>query len=543
MELTPFKLEIQAERCSSSIASSESTRGDAGHEYGRVNFVAYQLKDMVYQWYEEWDYERGANKVLVSSSSTPAPKGAASAFISTSGPSLYLVPVENEFPEVFSNDLPGVSPDREIEFGIDLVPNTHPIFIPHYRMVQLNKVTVNNKYPIPRIDDLFDQFQGSISFSKIDLLSGYHHLKIKEVVHGEFAHMDKEMRELVKVEHMRLGGLYQEIELPEWKWEVIDMDFVTGLPWMKNLANFLPIRTNFLAVDYTTLCLHEIVKLYGAPILIISDREFAYNNSYYSSIGMAPFEILYGTRYRSPMGWFVHGEVDMFGPNLFYHTIKKEKVIRDRHRDLELKVGDKVFLKKDWVSQILNLNEEILIEILDRQGTWESPKYTCTYVSWRGKGTRESPTVMVGHGYGPILENGILINTMLLYVWNSSDSGMKDVKSSGTPMSPTCTLSFEDVGKTIDETKYHVIFSLMDKHSENPSSDSRKITCFKRKRKAFFFILLDSDVSNQNPKVSPDYSGSMGMCYCAPDVSKFSKKNVKFDFDISVHVKLIFKDL
>jgi hypothetical protein len=45
---------------------------------------------------------------------------------------------------------------------------------------ELNKVTVKNRYPLPRIDDLFDQLQGSQVFSKIDLRSGYHQLKIKE---------------------------------------------------------------------------------------------------------------------------------------------------------------------------------------------------------------------------------------------------------------------------------------------------------------------------------------------------------------------------
>ena len=44
---------------------------------------------------------------------------------------------------------------------------------------QLNKVTIKNRYPIPRIDDLFDQLQGASHFSKIDLQSGYHQLKIR----------------------------------------------------------------------------------------------------------------------------------------------------------------------------------------------------------------------------------------------------------------------------------------------------------------------------------------------------------------------------
>ena len=45
---------------------------------------------------------------------------------------------------------------------------------------ELNKVTVKNKYPLPRIDDLFDQLQGAQYFSKIDLRSGYHQLRIRE---------------------------------------------------------------------------------------------------------------------------------------------------------------------------------------------------------------------------------------------------------------------------------------------------------------------------------------------------------------------------
>ena len=45
---------------------------------------------------------------------------------------------------------------------------------------QLNKLTVKNKYPLPRIDDLFDQLKGANIFSKIDLRSGNHHLRIKD---------------------------------------------------------------------------------------------------------------------------------------------------------------------------------------------------------------------------------------------------------------------------------------------------------------------------------------------------------------------------
>ncbi|GJV47306.1 putative reverse transcriptase domain-containing protein [Tanacetum coccineum] len=138
------------------------------------------------------------------------------------------VPVIRNFPEVFPEELPGLPPPRQVEFRIDLVSGAAPIARAPYRLApsemkelsvqlqellekgfirlssspwgapvlfmkkkdgsfrmcidyrELNKLTVKNRYPLPRIDDLFDQFQGSSVYSKIDLRSGYHQLRIKE---------------------------------------------------------------------------------------------------------------------------------------------------------------------------------------------------------------------------------------------------------------------------------------------------------------------------------------------------------------------------
>ncbi|GKB66094.1 putative reverse transcriptase domain-containing protein [Tanacetum coccineum] len=138
------------------------------------------------------------------------------------------IPVVREFPEVFPKDLPGLPPVHQVEFQIDLIPGATPVARAPYRLAplemqelsnqlqeladrgfirpstspwgapvlyvkkkdgsfrmcidyrELNKLTVKNRYPLPRIDDLFDQLQGSSVYSKIDLRSGYHQLRVRD---------------------------------------------------------------------------------------------------------------------------------------------------------------------------------------------------------------------------------------------------------------------------------------------------------------------------------------------------------------------------
>ncbi|GJX69115.1 putative reverse transcriptase domain-containing protein [Tanacetum coccineum] len=105
------------------------------------------------------------------------------------------VPIVRDFPKVFLADLPGLPPTRQVEFN-DLGfirPSSSPwgapvVFVKKkdgsFRMCidyrELNKLTVMNRYPLPNIDDLFDQLQGLSVYSKIDLRSGYHQLRVRE---------------------------------------------------------------------------------------------------------------------------------------------------------------------------------------------------------------------------------------------------------------------------------------------------------------------------------------------------------------------------
>ena len=133
-----------------------------------------------------------------------------------------------EYEDVFSDELLGLPLHRDVDFVIELHPCTSPIYLTPHKMApvelqelkvqiqdlldmgfirpstspwdalilfakkkdktlrlcidyqQLNRVTIKNRYPLPRIDDLFDQFRGAKVYSKIDLHTGYHQLRVRE---------------------------------------------------------------------------------------------------------------------------------------------------------------------------------------------------------------------------------------------------------------------------------------------------------------------------------------------------------------------------
>ena len=194
-------------------------------------------------------------------------------------------------------------------------------------------------------------------------------------------------------------------------------------------AHFLPVRVDYSLNKLAELYVDKIVRLYGTPVSIISDRdprftsrfwpslqealgtkvkfstsfhpqtdgqsertiqtledmlracvmefkgswdqhlslmEFSYNNSYHASLGMAPYEALYGRKCRTPICWEEAGERKLLGPEIVQITVDKIEVIRSRlktaqdrqksyadlkRKDIEYQVGDKVFLKvSPWKS-------------------------------------------------------------------------------------------------------------------------------------------------------------------------------------------------
>ncbi|GJW34425.1 putative reverse transcriptase domain-containing protein [Tanacetum coccineum] len=212
----------------------------------------------------------------------------------------------------------------------------------------------------------------------------------------------------VKAEHQKPSGLLQQPEIPEWKWQKITMDFVTGLPrtssgydsiWvivdrLTNLAHFMLMKKTDIMEKLTQLYLKEIVCRHGVPVSIISDRdiqfasgfwrslqkalgtdvnmstayhpetdghiEFSYNNSYHASIKDAPFEALYRRKCRSPICWSEVRDSQLRGPELIRETTEKIIQIKNclltapsrqksyadvRRKPLEFSVGDMVMLK------------------------------------------------------------------------------------------------------------------------------------------------------------------------------------------------------
>ncbi|WMV55641.1 hypothetical protein MTR67_049026 [Solanum verrucosum] len=212
----------------------------------------------------------------------------------------------------------------------------------------------------------------------------------------------------VKVEHQKPGGLPRTRRQHNSIWVIVDR--------VTKSSRFLAVKTIDSAEDYAMLYINEIVRLHGVPLSIISDRgphftshfwksfqkglgtqtlenmlracvidfkgswddhlpliEFAYTNSYNSSIQMAHYEALYGRRCKSPVGWFEVGETALIGPDSVLDAMEKVQLIRDRlktaqsrqksyadvrRRELEFQVHDWVFLKVSPMKGVMRFGKK-----------------------------------------------------------------------------------------------------------------------------------------------------------------------------------------
>jgi hypothetical protein len=103
----------------------------------------------------------------------------------------------------------------------------------------------------------------------------------------------------VKVEHRHPAGLLQPLPIPEWKWEVVTMDFITGLPRKTKLhdsimvvvdkltkaAHFIPLKTNQKAADVVDIFMKEVARLHGIPKMIVSNRDPKFTSNFWKGFG------------------------------------------------------------------------------------------------------------------------------------------------------------------------------------------------------------------------------------------------------------------
>ncbi|GKE49529.1 putative reverse transcriptase domain-containing protein, partial [Tanacetum coccineum] len=218
------------------------------------------------------------------------------------------VPIICDFLEVFLEELPGLPPPRQVEFRIDLVPGVARVARTPYRLApsemrelsvqlqellekgfirlnsspwgapvlfvkkkdgsfrmcidyrELNKLTVKNRYPLSRFDDLFDQLQGSSVYSKIDLRSGYHY----HVIDRNGVHVDPAKIEAIKIwaAPMTPTELTQKDKKYEWGKEEEE-----GFQTLKQKLCSVPILALPKGTEYFMVYYDASLKGYGVVLM------------------------------------------------------------------------------------------------------------------------------------------------------------------------------------------------------------------------------------------------------------------------------------
>nr|GEY92543.1 putative reverse transcriptase domain, ribonuclease H-like domain, aspartic peptidase domain protein [Tanacetum cinerariifolium] len=203
---------------------------------------------------------------------------------------------------------------------------------------ELNKLTIKNCYPLPRIDDLFDQLQGSSVYSKIDLRSGYHQLRLREEDRlTKSAHFipTRETDSMKTLTRLYIKEIVSRHGVPISI--ILDRDsHFTSRFWQSMqsaLGNQLDIsmayhpetdgqseRTIQTVKDMLRACVIDFGKGWERHLPLV---EFSYNNNYHASIKAALFKALYGRKCRSPFCWAEVRDVQLTGPEIIHETTEK----------------------------------------------------------------------------------------------------------------------------------------------------------------------------------------------------------------------------
>ncbi|GJX85296.1 putative reverse transcriptase domain-containing protein [Tanacetum coccineum] len=318
------------------------------------------------------------------------------------------VPIVRDFPKVFPEDLLGIPPARQVEFQIDLElsdkgfirPSSSPWGAPvllsrskdgiHSRMCidyrELNKLTVKNRYPLPKIDDLEEEaaFQlikqklcsapilalpkGSENFivycdashKGFGCCAYANTIEVIEYVSRQLKIMRKTTHYDWKLERWCLLLSCGDTTYTEQGKANVVADALSRKERSKPLRVRALVMT--IGLNLPKQILEAQTKALKPENLTAEDVgvEFSYNNSYHTSIKAAPFEALYGRKCRSPVCWAEVGDAQLTGPAIIHETTEKIVQIKSRiqaardrqksyanirRKPMVFQVGDKVMLK------------------------------------------------------------------------------------------------------------------------------------------------------------------------------------------------------
>ncbi|GJY15805.1 putative reverse transcriptase domain-containing protein [Tanacetum coccineum] len=259
-------------------------------------------------------------------------------------PKISDISVVREFAEVFPDDLKGLPPQRQVVFRIELIPRAMPVAKSPYRLAPSEMQEIVRRTPGKGFAR-----QGARYYSKIDLLSGYHQLRVHEDDIPKTAFRTREDYSMERLARIYIDEIVARHGVPVSI--ILDRDGRFYLRVWEDCAKMLHLE------DMLRAC---VIDFGGSWDVHLPLLEFSYNNSYHSSIRCAPFEALYGRKCRSPVLWAEIGESSLIGPELVQEMTNKVVLIKEklkaardrqksyadnRRKPLEFEVGDRVMLK------------------------------------------------------------------------------------------------------------------------------------------------------------------------------------------------------